>query len=159
MRSLGQFTKVGVRSFGSGRSTRRCGCKSCLRDCRRRWHIGTRCRRTSRFNFALQPLQVGADVSRVLVCNSRSFSSDLLMIRSSSVGISGFSRTGGVGARSRIAWKISADVSPRKGNVPVVISYSTAPNENGSVRASSSFAFALLRRHVGYHAECRARAC
>ena len=37
-----------------------------------------------------------------------------------------------------MALKISADVSPRNGNVPVDISYSTVPNENKSVRASNS---------------------
>jgi predicted GH43/DUF377 family glycosyl hydrolase len=55
------------------------------------------------------------------------------------VGTSGFIRTGETGGRSRMALKISADVSPRNGKVPVHISYSTAPNENRSVRASSSF--------------------
>jgi len=69
---------------------------------------------------------------------SLSFSRALLMIRSSSAGTSGFSRTGATGACSRIALKISAEVSPRKGSVPVHISYRTAPNENRSVRASSS---------------------
>ena len=43
---------------------------------------------------------------------------------------------------SRMALKIIAEVSPRKGKVPVAISYSTAPKENRSVRASSSFPFA-----------------
>jgi hypothetical protein len=63
----------------------------------------------------------------------------MLMMSSSLGGRSGLSRTGGVGARSRIARKISADVSPRNGSVPVAISYNTAPKENRSVRASSSF--------------------
>ena len=44
----------------------------------------------------------------------------------------------GTGARSRIACAITPRVSPRKGKTPVVISYSTTPNENKSVRASSS---------------------
>jgi hypothetical protein len=34
--------------------------------------------------------------------------------------------------------KITPVLSPRNGNCPVAISYSTAPNENKSVRASSS---------------------
>ena len=34
---------------------------------------------------------------------------------------------------------MTAEVSPRKGSEPVAISYSTAPKENRSVRASSSF--------------------
>src|SRR5207244_2588092 len=61
------------------------------------------------------------------------------MIRSSSKGTSGFRRTAVVGSRSRIALKINAEVSPRNGSVPVHISYSTAPKEKRSVRASSSF--------------------
>ena len=51
----------------------------------------------------------------------------------------GFSRTAGVGARFRIDSKITPDVLPRNGSVPVHISYKTAPNENRSERASSSF--------------------
>ena len=70
----------------------------------------------------------------------RSFSSALSMIRSSSGGKSGFSRTAGTGARFKIASEITPGLSPRKGSVPVAISYSTAPNENKSVRASRSFA-------------------
>ena len=53
---------------------------------------------------------------------SRSFSSALLMMRSSSGGISGFSRTGAAGARFRMASKITPEVSPRKGSAPVAIS-------------------------------------
>ena len=37
-----------------------------------------------------------------------------------------------------MASQITAEVSPRNGNVPVAISYSTIPKENRSVRASSS---------------------
>jgi len=36
-----------------------------------------------------------------------------------------------------MASKIVAEVSPRNGYWPVAISYSTVPNENKSVRASS----------------------
>src|SRR4029077_19245024 len=54
--------------------------------------------------------------------NSRSFSSARLMIRSSSGGKSGFSRTGAAGERLRIASKIVAVLSPRNGNAPVAIS-------------------------------------
>src|SRR5437868_5830554 len=61
------------------------------------------------------------------------------MISSSLCGTSGLIRTGGTGGRSRMALKISAEVSPRNGRDPVHISYNTAPNENRSVRASSSF--------------------
>ena len=69
---------------------------------------------------------------------SQSFSSALLMIRSSSAGRSGFSRTGATGARFTMASQIIAEVSPRNGNVPVAISYNTAPKEYRSVRASKS---------------------
>ena len=64
------------------------------------------------------------------------------MISSSLGGTSGFSRTADVGFPSRMALKITAELSPRNGSVPVVISYSTAPKENRSVRASSSFPLA-----------------
>jgi hypothetical protein len=70
----------------------------------------------------------------------RSFSKHFVTIRSSSAGRSGFSRTGGTGARFRIESKITPELSPRNGNVPVAISYKTAPNENKSVRESSSLA-------------------
>ncbi len=53
-------------------------------------------------------------------------------------GTSGFRRTGAVGAWFRIALKIAAEVSPRKGSIPVAISYSTTPKENRSVPAFSS---------------------
>ena len=39
-----------------------------------------------------------------------------------------------------MALKMTPELSPRKGNVPVAISYSTAPKENKSVRASNSLA-------------------
>ena len=62
------------------------------------------------------------------------------MITSSSrCGISGFRRTAGTGARCRISLNAAAEVAPRNGNFPVAISYNTVPNENRSVRASSSF--------------------
>src|SRR2546422_603979 len=68
----------------------------------------------------------------------RSFSSALLMMRSSSGGRSGLTRMGAVGARFRTESKTTAEVLPLKGTVPVAISYSTAPKENRSVRASKS---------------------
>src|SRR6516164_6164759 len=71
---------------------------------------------------------------------SRSFSKALLMTSSSFGGRSGFSRTGETGTRLRMASKIVAELSPRKGDCPVAISYKTAPKENKSVRASSSLA-------------------
>ena len=44
------------------------------------------------------------------------------MMRSNSAGTSGFSRTAAVGARLRIASKITPGLSPRNGSVPVAIS-------------------------------------
>src|SRR5579864_3858366 len=61
---------------------------------------------------------------------SRSFSRALLMVRSRSAGTSGLIRLSGVGALLRMASKIAAVVSPRNGNTPVVVSYSTVPKEN-----------------------------
>jgi len=52
----------------------------------------------------------------------RSFSRALWMTSSSFVGTSGFIRTGDTSGRSRMALKISAEVSPRNGSVPVHIS-------------------------------------
>jgi hypothetical protein len=69
---------------------------------------------------------------------SRSFSSALLMILSNSCGNSGFNRTGETGALCRIASKSAAVVCPVNGLAPVAISYITTPDENRSVRASSS---------------------
>src|SRR5215469_1531549 len=66
---------------------------------------------------------------------SRSFSRALLIIRSNSDGISGFTLLGGAGVLFRIASKIAADVSPRKGSTPVALSYRSAPKENKSLRA------------------------
>src|SRR5246127_536494 len=70
----------------------------------------------------------------------RSFSKDLLTISSSFGGTSGFSRTTEAGVRFRMDSKITPELSPRNGRVPVHISYSTAPKENKSVRASNSLA-------------------
>jgi hypothetical protein len=61
----------------------------------------------------------------------RSFSQHLLMTSSNLGGRSGFNRTGGTGARLRVDSKMIPVLSPRNGNIPVAISYSTAPNENG----------------------------
>ena len=68
----------------------------------------------------------------------RSFSSALLMISSSLGGTSGFSRTGGGRCSIQNGFEDHRRTFPRNGNVPVAISYSTAPKENRSVRASSS---------------------
>src|SRR5262249_39708316 len=50
---------------------------------------------------------------------SRSFSKALLMMRSNSAGTSGLRRTGEAGARFKIESKITPEVSPRNGGVPV----------------------------------------
>ena len=68
----------------------------------------------------------------------RSFSIALEITSSSRGGISGFKRTAGIGAFSRIALKITAVVAPRNGTAPVAISYSTAPKLKRSLRTSSS---------------------
>src|SRR6266852_5540373 len=52
---------------------------------------------------------------------SRSFSSNLLMMRSSSAGVAGFSETGATGALCRMLSKITALVEPGKGCFPVTI--------------------------------------
>src|SRR5580693_7544274 len=68
----------------------------------------------------------------------RSFSSDLLMMRSSSCGTSGLMRTGATGARFRMASKTAAEVEPENACRPVAISYNTTPSEKISVRESRS---------------------
>ena len=52
---------------------------------------------------------------------------------------SGFSLRAETGCRFNMASTMTEDVSPRNVGTPVPISYSTAPKENRSVRASSSF--------------------
>src|SRR5258708_27259354 len=75
----------------------------------------------------------------------RSFSKHLLIISSNFGGRSGSSRVGATGVRFRIASNIVGELFPRKGCCPVAISYKTDPNENKSVRASSSLARASSR--------------
>ena len=74
------------------------------------------------------------------------------MIRSNSAGTSEFNRTGGTEALFRMASNSTAALAPPKGAFPVALSYSTAPTEKMSVRASHCLAPRLLRRHVGYRA-------
>jgi hypothetical protein len=57
----------------------------------------------------------------------------------------GIQLSGATGARFTMASQIIAELSPRKGNAPVVISYITAPNEKKSVRASSFSSPQVLR--------------
>ena len=61
------------------------------------------------------------------------------MISSSLPGIAGLEINADSAGSFRIASKMTADVSPRNGSVPVAISYNTTPKENRSVRESSSF--------------------
>src|ERR1700675_4126931 len=61
-------------------------------------------------------------------------------MRSSSGDRLAFTREGGVGVPCRISWKMTAELSPRKGAVPVDISYNTAPKENKRLRAPRSLA-------------------
>ena len=60
------------------------------------------------------------------------------MMRSSSGGTVGLSRTGAGGALWRMASKVETVELRENAVCPVTISYSTAPKEKMSVRASSS---------------------
>jgi hypothetical protein len=60
------------------------------------------------------------------------------VIRSNSTGSPGFKRTGEIGALCRIASNTIREVFPENAGNPVAISYTTAPNENRSVRGSNS---------------------
>ena len=73
---------------------------------------------------AAQPLEIDVQVPAALdqYRSARSFSSSLLIMRSSSGGTSGFKRTGGTGAFVRISLSTVPDVAPRKGAVPVAVS-------------------------------------
>ena len=88
---------------------------------------------------------------------SRSFSSALSIIRSNSAGMSGFSRTAGVGVPSRIALKITAELSPRNGkHARRHLVQDRA--EGKQIAARVQFLGArLLRRHVGDRAHGRSR--
>ena len=68
----------------------------------------------------------------------RFFSSSLLTIHPTSGTTSGFIRVTGSGVRFRIASNVTAVVAPINAIRPVAISYSTAPSENRSLRASRS---------------------
>ena len=79
------------------------------------------------------------------------------MIRSSSAGTSGFSRTAGTGGRFRIAVEDDSLVSPRNGIVPGrhLIQHRTEGEQIGA--RIQLFRAHLLRRHVGDGAHRRAR--
>jgi hypothetical protein len=62
-----------------------------------------------------------------------------LTTRSSGGGVIGWSSLIGVGSDRRIVAISPAPLSPRKGGLPVAISYITSPREKMSVRASVSF--------------------
>ena len=98
-----------------------------------RWHLGMRPE-----SIALETLQIGADVSRVLIAQIAILLQASSMTSSNRAGKSGFRRTGATGARRRIESNTAAEVSPRKGSVPVAISWRTLPKEKRSVRVSNS---------------------
>ena len=71
------------------------------------------------------------------------------MMSSSFAGKSGFRRIGRTWRSFENGVDDTPELSPRKGNAPVTISYSTAPKENKSVRASNFWpvlALATCRR-------------
>ena len=72
--------------------------------------------------IAFQPLQVGPHVRGVLVTKISVFLQSLIDDAFQFDGKSGFSRTADVGVPSRMALKITPELSPRNGNVPVAIS-------------------------------------
>ena len=113
-------------------------------------------RTASALGVPLQPLQVRAHFRGVLVAQVavllQSLVDDSFQLRAA-VGIQPHRRTW---APSRMALKITPELSPRKGNVPVAISYNTAPNENRSCACIEFLRSHLLRRHVGDGAERRA---
>jgi len=96
----------------------------------------------SAVGVALQALQVGTNVGGVLVAQVTVFLERLVDRVFEFRRQVGIQRIGETGTRSRIAWKIRAEVSPRKGSWPVAISYNTTPKENKSVRESSSLPLA-----------------
>ena len=76
----------------------------------------------ARIRVSLQTLQFRPHIRGVLVAQVAVFFQRSVDDAFQFGGRSGFRRTGAVGARCKIAWKIRADVSPRKGIVPVDIS-------------------------------------
>ena len=69
-----------------------------------------------------QTLEISLDLGCVLIPNIAIFFQCLADDLPSFDGVSGFNLTIETGALLRIESKITPDVSPRKGNVPVVIS-------------------------------------
>src|SRR5215469_10136269 len=98
------------------------------------WLVPLSTESTSRFNRCRSTLISAALWYRKL----RSFSSAFRMMLSSSAGSSRFQLAAGTGASFRIADRMTPRLSPRNGKRPVAISYRTTPNENRSVRPSSS---------------------
>ena len=110
-----------------------------------------RYRRSSALAVALEALQIGADVGGVLITQIaillQSLVDDLFQLRwdfPDSTPPAALGRDSGSLRRSSLRSRRGTAV------VPVAISYSTAPNENRSVRLSSSLRPRLLRRHVGH---------
>src|SRR2546426_1483797 len=117
--SKGELAKLApLRLRSSPPGTRQTPCLGTPGCCR----VRSRGRNRSRLGVPLQPLQVGTHLRCALVAQVTVFLKQLLMISSSFGGTSEFSLTGATGARFRIASKITADVSPRKGTAPVDIS-------------------------------------
>ena len=94
----------------------------------------------SRLCVSLQPLQIRSHVRRALVAQVAVFLQRLVDDVFQLGRHIGIQPNRGSGDRIQYGLKITAELSPRNGNAPVAISYSTAPNENRSVRASSSLA-------------------
>src|SRR5580692_4797480 len=69
--------------------------------------------------------------------SSRSFSSSLPMLRSSSAGTCRFRSQTGCGVLFNRASKMMGGVGPSNGRDPVTISYRTTPNDHRSLRAST----------------------
>ena len=115
------------------------------------WHcVPTRCRASAAADRRACPAASDS-------AGRGSFSSALLMMSSSfgrNLGIQPHRGNRRLGSGSRRRWLRWC--RPRNGIAPVTISYSTAPKENRSVRASSSLPARLLRRHVRDRAHRRA---
>ena len=68
-------------------------------------------------------------------------------------GTSGFSRTADVGVPSRMALKMTPELSPRNGSVPVAISYKHCAEGKQIGAGIQFFGSHLFRRHISDGAE------
>src|SRR5262249_7870243 len=119
---------------------------------------GTRWRELAvRLAVALQALQIGSEFRGGLPATLAVRSRHVLMISSSFTGISGLSRTAGVGTRSRIAWQITPEMSPQRVFCPSPSR--TKPPKWRQIASRIQFLAAhLLRRHVGHRPHHRSGA-